>query len=68
MKRIRLLALLVLVAGCFDSVPGDGAVMCSSDPNALCPAGFYCAADHHCWKKGSGPDLDDERDAVVDLR
>lgn len=51
---VVLLAVAVAaVAGCTSPSYGDGHLQCAAD--GACPSGFYCAADDHCWRAGSGP-------------
>ena len=50
---MRFAVLLALVAGCTAPNYGDGHLQCAAD--RTCPAGFYCAADEHCWRNDSGP-------------
>jgi hypothetical protein len=62
------LALLAL-AGCTSPSFGNGHLQCASS-GRVCPASFYCAADAHCWRNGTGPDAgssDDDMSAPSDL-
>jgi hypothetical protein len=49
----RLLALLV--AGCYQPSPPNGALLCS--PDRECPSGYHCAIDDTCWRIGADPDV-----------
>ncbi|HEX4457357.1 MAG TPA: hypothetical protein VIA18_05280, partial [Polyangia bacterium] len=46
-------ALALLLAGTFGGClkidPTDGVLLCGAAPN-ICPSGYTCAADQHCWK------------------
>src|ERR1700761_7676396 len=35
--------------GCLKIAPTDGVLLCGPAPN-VCPSGYTCAADQHCWK------------------
>jgi hypothetical protein len=48
----RLLALLL--AGCYQPSPPNGALLCSLDHE--CPQGYHCATDETCWRIGEDPD------------
>jgi hypothetical protein len=51
------IVLAVALAGCTAPDYGNGDLECAA--NGACPSSFYCAADEHCWRDGSGPpDLD----------
>jgi hypothetical protein len=54
----RALATVLAVAAAACSAPhyGNGHLQCAASGHA-CPAGFYCAGDHHCWLPGTAPDL-----------
>jgi hypothetical protein len=67
MKDMRVLCALALVglSACFSVDLGNGALHCGS--SGLCPSGYYCHHDGHCWKTPertgglgdlSAPDLD----------
>jgi hypothetical protein len=58
--RPPVLALLLAAIGCTAPNYGNGHLQCA--PGDVCPSGFYCAADEHCWRFGSGPS-----GGVVDL-
>ncbi len=52
----RLLSRLALLfagasalGGCLKIDPTDGVLLCGAAPN-ICPSGYTCAADQHCWK------------------
>jgi hypothetical protein len=48
----RLLWLLLAGAGgtgCLAINPTDGVLLCGTAPN-VCPSGYQCAADQHCWR------------------
>jgi hypothetical protein len=47
-------AALAAAAGCTKPDYGDGHLQCAPSTR-ICPSGFYCAADDHCWRNGSGP-------------
>jgi hypothetical protein len=67
---MRLLFLIVSIAvvgagaGCTAPDYGNGHLQCG--PSSACPSNFYCAADQHCWRNGSGPD-DTDLGAPTDL-
>ncbi len=55
---MRLMLALVAAAaagtvGCTAPDYGNGHLQCA--PSSVCPSGFYCAGDEHCWLDGSGP-------------
>jgi FG-GAP repeat/FG-GAP-like repeat len=52
----RWLAVLpvVLLVGCYQPSPPNGALLCSLDRE--CPTGYHCAVDGACWRDGSDPD------------
>ncbi|HEX6838090.1 MAG TPA: hypothetical protein VF334_16040 [Polyangia bacterium] len=61
-----LVALTALAIGCTAPDYGNGHLQCA--PSRVCPSGFYCAGDDHCWRNGSGPpDGDLAMRAVNDL-
>jgi hypothetical protein len=45
------LAIVVLCAGCYQPLPGDGVVLCSPTGQA-CPDDYYCAPDGTCYRNG----------------
>jgi len=47
------LGLACAAIGCTSPSYGNGHLQCA--PGNVCPSGFYCAADQHCWRPGSGP-------------
>jgi hypothetical protein len=49
-------ALAVLACACNAPDYGPGHLRCA-DGNRPCPDNFYCAADRHCWPKGTVLDL-----------
>jgi hypothetical protein len=51
------LGVALAAAGCTTPRYGDGDLQCA--PGGVCPRGFFCAADQHCWRNGSGPPLVD---------
>jgi hypothetical protein len=64
------LCLACLAVGCTSPKYGNGHLQCA--PGDVCPSGFYCAADEHCWQNGTGPvadggELDLAMPAVDDL-
>jgi len=50
---MRLVAVTLVAIGCTAPNYGSGHLQCA--PDGACPSGFYCAADQHCWRNGSGP-------------
>ncbi|HZS41194.1 MAG TPA: hypothetical protein VFF06_30400 [Polyangia bacterium] len=59
-------AAALLAAACTAPEFGDGHLECAAAA-AACPDGFYCAADQHCWRQGSGPPLADLATLGADL-
>jgi hypothetical protein len=55
--RAVLLALLVLLGGCFSVSFQDGTVRCSTDPDARCPVGYTCIGGY-CWSRPPDGGLD----------
>jgi hypothetical protein len=47
--------LALLVAGCYQPSPPNGALLCSVDRE--CPQGYHCAIDDTCWRIGEDPDV-----------
>jgi hypothetical protein len=43
---------LVLVCGCFETMPPDGILKCSRNRARQCPPGFACAPDRTGWRIG----------------
>ena len=54
--RIAVVA-LALISGCFSDLPGNGALKCNYAGGRVCPAGFDCAEDRRCYRRGELPDL-----------
>lgn len=46
--------LVLVVAGCYQPAPPNGALLCSTDHK--CPDGYHCAIDDTCWRIGDDPD------------
>ncbi len=58
MKRIGLLFVIgMALASCFKAHPVDGTLLCSSDPNRLCPSGYDCISGA-CYQHGHMPSTD----------
>src|SRR4051812_21181390 len=54
--RLRLLSCVaLLLSGCFAPDYQNGMSECG--PAGVCPEGYACAADNHCYKDGTQPDL-----------
>jgi hypothetical protein len=53
---MRLVAVALFVVGCSAPNYGNGHLQCAT--GRVCPSGFYCAEDEHCWHNGSGPPAD----------
>src|SRR5579884_1535128 len=51
--RPRALVVALVVAGCTQPNYGNGHLQCAA--GNVCPSGFFCASDQHCWRSGSGP-------------
>jgi hypothetical protein len=68
---ILFLALLLALAACFDPTQPDGALLCGPAPD-VCPPGFACRVDGHCWSGGEAGDggapVPDGREAHADAR
>ncbi len=47
---------VVLLVGCYNPAPQSGVQLCG--PKGECEAGYYCAADNHCYKNGDKPKAD----------
>src|SRR5579871_4661013 len=54
MKRFALLSLCL--SACYSPAIPNGQQLC--DSNKECSAGYFCAADNHCYKNGGTPNLD----------
>jgi hypothetical protein len=39
----------LLTSGCLAVNPTDGVLLCGPAPN-VCPSGYQCGADQHCWR------------------
>ena len=57
-------AAVFALAGCTSPSFGNGHLQCASS-GRICPSGFYCANDAHCWRNGTAPD--DDMSAPPDL-
>jgi hypothetical protein len=44
-----------LTTGCISNDFPDGLFACAAPPD-VCPPGYYCAADHSCWRNGHSSD------------
>jgi hypothetical protein len=62
-----LAVLVVPLSGCIEADVTDGVLLCSLDPNRLCPRGYYCASNNFCYRNGDLPSMYVPRDgsAVV---
>lgn len=54
--------------GCLKIAPTDGVLVCGAAPN-ICPSGYVCAADQHCWKTPpiGGSDMGSSYDLSIAL-
>jgi hypothetical protein len=55
--------LALLLAGCFDSTPPDGAYACAAPPTE-CPPGLLCASDRRC-RRHELPDSVDMASSII---
>ncbi len=65
MSRALACCLAAAAVGCTTPDYGNGHLQCAPSTRA-CPDRFYCAADDHCWRQGSGP-AGSDLGAAVDL-
>lgn len=55
MRFVPGVAFALVLAGCYNDLPADGALRCNTQSAKQCPSDFYCASNGTCWRNGHSP-------------